>query len=91
MSNQPANPARPVVGATYREISTGHEFTIVSARMHGKSVLSRRIDDQTVDLRDRVPAETVLAEYEYVRCNHESDCCKFHGTHAMPHRSCIMR
>ncbi|MGO3857546.1 MAG: hypothetical protein ACTJGY_14855 [Glutamicibacter arilaitensis] len=53
---------------------------------------STRLDaEHGPELRGHVPGETILAEYEYVRCNHADNYRTFHSIHATPHRPCLMK
>lgn len=81
----------PLVGATYQEISSGDEFLLAARRSLDSFALVRRMPDGVSDVRDRLPAAILAAEYRYVRCNHGDDCCRHHGTHSSPHRSCLLR
>lgn len=44
--------------------------------------------DSDIDLRWRVDNDLELFGDP---CNHEKKCCRYHGTHTMPHKGCILR
>lgn len=77
------------IGFTYREKVDGTLWRLSGMRS-GRTVI---LDSVTAEgeFRDRVSVETLADDFEYVGCNHDSNCCAIHNTHTMPHRGCIMR
>lgn len=76
-----------ILGATYRRVSDNATFVLAAVRSRRRIVLQSGHGAPLAP----IGTEEFRGGFVHDSCNHRDHCCALHGTHAAPHRGCILR